>query len=407
MPLGLQFPDQIVNVQWGDKLAVEFPGGANYLENQGPAISSFQKAVVSFWFRVPQTSLDLIKADLDDRRGISSVLVGTLPIITFGPVPNIVQEDGPSAPASPSFIGIMYYTVQATDDDPDPPPAFAIAINLQFTVFPSNSVPAESDENWRPDWFLLLPMKSGSAYETAARTLDVTPDKWHHLLFSCDFSGTSSGTASVVGGTPENPFTFEITSACNFWVAFDDVDYPYFARDDPFYSVGTGSEEPHKAATARVTDCITGAFHTLGSATTSTTPGTLPVASNLIGVPSDGGHTNQIYQVQLAELQFFTDVILDTSSQDNRRAFIAQKKDEDGNETGPLKPVDPKKAKELLGKEPDTMLHGQSNWIDGKNTGSKGYKEDSTDGDREEDPEGQFEPTGEIKKYSPDPSIEV
>jgi hypothetical protein len=113
-----------------------------------------------------------------------------------------------------------------------------------------------------------------------------------------------------------------------------------------------------------------------------------------------------IYTVEMAELQIFTGVTLDTGVEANRRTFIDFERDADGNpirnDDGKrtLKPVNPKQAEDLLGKRPDILLHGTTKWQAGKNTGSLGI-----DADGEEIPSGQFTPTGEIKKYSPDPSI--
>ena len=100
----------------------------------------------------------------------------------------------------------------------------------------------------------------------------------------------------------------------------------------------------------------------------------------------------------MAELQIFSGVTLDTSIEANRRAFVGY--DEEGSSR--LKPVDPKQAEDLLGKKPDILLHGSTKWQQGKNTGSLGI-----DTVGEEIPSGQFTPTGEIKKYTPDPSIEA
>jgi hypothetical protein len=93
----------------------------------------------------------------------------------------------------------------------------------------------------------------------------------------------------------------------------------------------------------------------------------------------------------LAELQIFTGVTLDTTLVTARRAFV----DADGN------PVDPEDAEEFMGKRPEILLHGSSDWIDGLNTGSIGL-----DNEDKIVPSGQFTPTGTILEYTPDPSLE-
>jgi hypothetical protein len=112
----------------------------------------------------------------------------------------------------------------------------------------------------------------------------------------------------------------------------------------------------------------------------------------------------------MAEFQFFSDVAIDTSNKENLRAFIDSKRDDkghtiadkDGNVT--LQPVDPKKAELLLGKRPDILLHGSSNWKKGHNTGSTGVTDPDTQ-DKQDIPAGQFTPVAGIATYKPDPSI--
>jgi hypothetical protein len=47
-------------------------------------IPAFNKAIISFWFRVPKLSLDAMKATYDS--GARTTLSGVLPLITFGPL---------------------------------------------------------------------------------------------------------------------------------------------------------------------------------------------------------------------------------------------------------------------------------------------------------------------------------
>ena len=106
----------------------------------------------------------------------------------------------------------------------------------------------------------------------------------------------------------------------------------------------------------------------------------------------------------MAEFQLFTGVTLDTSVEENRRAFV----DEDGVPVPPegKPPTEDKPdgekppAEKLLGKRPDIVLHGSGDWSDGNNTGSLGV-----DNDGDNIPSGQFEPTGAIPSYTPDPSL--
>ena len=91
----------------------------------------------------------------------------------------------------------------------------------------------------------------------------------------------------------------------------------------------------------------------------------------------------------MAEFQMFTGVALDLGNAENRFPFIHNGK-----------PVPPEqKATEAnqnhpgsigyLGQDPDVLLHKSSKWKKGDNTGSGGH----------------FDPTGNIPKYTPDPSL--
>lgn len=114
-----------------------------------------------------------------------------------------------------------------------------------------------------------------------------------------------------------------------------------------------------------------------------------------------------IRKIEVAELQIFADLTLDTSVESNRRAFI------DFIDAGKnfLRPVDPKKTEELLGVRPHILLHTQSNWQQGRNTGSIGLKRNPPPAEGNEIIEdeiieaGQFEPNGIINKWMPDPVL--
>ena len=115
-----------------------------------------------------------------------------------------------------------------------------------------------------------------------------------------------------------------------------------------------------------------------------------PVRSsgNPIGIPSSGEFVDHVYHVEMAEFQMWTGVTLDTSAERSRRAFIELLSTE---ETGPvMRPAPPSKAESLLGKKPDVLLHGSTDWILGANSGSASKK---------------FTSTGKIKPYVPDPNL--
>ena len=165
----------------------------------------------------------------------------------------------------------------------------------------------------------------------------VTADVWHHLLLSFDLSG------AIGNGV----------SDCQMWMALDDVNYvrdglpaltdgghgpntifaqggvyggvypdrpPMLPQSHPsgWYEAGgvPGSDPPIRTYTW-IDTTITGSFE----------PSTYrfkpePLVGSPINVPAPG---SAVRQVQMAELQIFTGVTLDTGVEKNRRAFINSK----------------------------------------------------------------------------------
>jgi hypothetical protein len=103
----------------------------------------------------------------------------------------------------------------------------------------------------------------------------------------------------------------------------------------------------------------------------------------------------------MAELQIWIGQSIDTGDRAMRRLFIGYPRDVDGNPdtSKPLQPVPPSIAAKTLGK-PDILLHGTGNWKRGRNTGTSGIDEN---GKLKE--EGQFERTGTVEKFKPDPKL--
>jgi hypothetical protein len=119
----------------------------------------------------------------------------------------------------------------------------------------------------------------------------------------------------------------------------------------------------------------------------------IPVAQHPIGIPVTSHHLDHNTGIEMAELQIWAGKTLDTNDVGNRRLFIAR------NETGAKVPVLPKVAAQRLGR-PHVLLHGSSNWKQGRNTGSTGR---TTEG--EIIPSGQFAHIGGIEKFKPDPKL--
>ena len=110
-----------------------------------------------------------------------------------------------------------------------------------------------------------------------------------------------------------------------------------------------------------------------------------------LGIPAGPGWAERNANIMMADLQIWVGKSHDVSSDPSM--FI----DKDG------KPAGLKKLRDALGK-PDVCLHRSSNWIRGYNTGSLGV---SGEGDqRTKNEGGQFEVTGKIDRYLPDPKLE-
>jgi hypothetical protein len=113
----------------------------------------------------------------------------------------------------------------------------------------------------------------------------------------------------------------------------------------------------------------------------------IPAADNPLGIPASTYHVEHSTGIEMAELQIWANVTIDTSNADARRLFISEKIDPVTGERRYV-PADPSRAAEVLG-DPDVLLHGSRNWINGKNTGVG----------------GQFNPVGQIDPFKPEPEL--
>ena len=133
-------------------------------------------------------------------------------------------------------------------------------------------------------------------------------------------------------------------------------------------------------------------------------PVIIPQASVDYATGGDGEteSRNPTLRVQLAELQIFTEKSLDTSVTANRRAFVDQDGkpvapdaiDGDGNFIG---------SRGVMGKWPEVLLSGGNAWEQGLNSGSLGFDYSVEPPKMKMD--GHFTPTGNIKTWTPDPSL--
>ena len=211
----------------------------------------------------------------------------------------------------------------------------------------------------------------------------VTPDQWHHVLVSVDVLNGSSVNDGVVA------------KASKMWVAFDDKNY-----------TGTTMSGSNPSGGGPNDVLASGAFAFIGMVHPPEDLGapysyaaSANIAGGGVGIPSFGDLSESVRKVQMAELQIFTGVTLDTSIEENRRAFInskGQPVDEAYGVAkyrgiyGPKSPnVTPSAPVKLLGKRPDVaIVRSARNWI-------SGFDFNKT----------SFRPQGKILPVRPDPVL--
>jgi hypothetical protein len=217
---------------------------------------------------------------------------------------------------------------------------------------------------------------------------EVKVDEWNHVLISWELVG-GTGNKMWCAINDENKDGNDLPAMCDVSTMGpnEHASYtPYHWSDEGPVSVTFGAnsvpsdpvQTPGPLSANRATDAV---------------GGTIPI--------------QPIKNVELADLQIFTGVTLDTSSVANRRAFV----DANGLPVPPagtavaVEPGAPPSTVvggsiELLGKKPEIVLRGSGNWIGGRNTGTIGMDSKGT-----VIPPGQFVPTGRIIRYVPDPQL--
>jgi hypothetical protein len=357
----------IVNVRWGAGLAVEFGNNAGLsLQRNVPDLAV---AVISFWFRFSKVAIDIADAEWDAAlEGMP--LLGIVPLLTWGITGSNTTGGGSSISTGPSYIGVR-------KNHPDDGSAHLV---VRFTGPEQGTVFQTTDGNVAftgSNYYAIGAAAAENHYSGPAFDIDnmkVKPDIWHHLLMSFDVSGPK-GTM-------------------------------YIAIDDHNYTATTGGWYP--AAPACMTAFgFNGGPHEIlstfsypfyNSVIFSTSGAGFSMPEQPFGPPTPtefASHTHS--EIQLAELQIFTDFMVDTGDENIRRLFL------DLDKGGTVfKPVNPKIAEEYFRIKPVVLLHGSSNWKNGKNTGSIAF-----DAEGELIADAQFVPQGEIVKFTPEPSIDA
>lgn len=319
-----------------------------YVERAG-GIPSFSKAVISIWFQITQDAIDTKFAEFETWRaglGFYSDLDGIIPLLVFGPNEEEVffAGDMVTGTMSPSVVGVL------CDVEGAP--------HMYFRAqYDSGSLGRPIDYN---DFFEVggsIGVSTGAG-SPSPLLITVTPDAWHHILISFDFS---AGCETAEGGGGSIVFS----QICPFEWAFDDTDYT-----GDYLSPNTPSQFEASPERGIVSDMciIAGTAFAAGDITTSGNP---------FGSPATGERSAHISLCRMAEMQIYTDVTMDTSDSANRRVFI----DDNGS------PVAKSVAAAHFGKEPEVYFRTHSDWITGNNLGTA----------------GDFTPTGTINAYTPGP----
>lgn len=319
----------------------------------------FSKAVISLWFRVPSAAMAAATAQYNDADPFNSLpgsydsnLLGIIPLLTFGPNPTVTTDDG-STKLSPSFIGINCGGIFAANGNNDPP---ALVARIQYNSGHVTNLSGFTS----PDYFdigylsLFSTFFASSAPGQDQQSILVSPDVWHHVIMSFDMSAGCS-TSYTGPGFPAISFG----SSCKLWLSFDDVNYNrnYLWPANPYYYTGGGGDN----------DIVSNWCFYLGSGgggpptSHSFSAGNIPTSGQPLGIPTSSANASHVYQMERAYMQVFTGVSIDTSVEENRRAFIKS----DGTPE-----LDYSIAQGLLGKSPVIRLHSGKNWQSGKNTGS-------------------------------------
>jgi hypothetical protein len=416
----------------------------SFLHLPANPMSDNAKGIISFWFRFSQdavnTAKDYFGHNSIDHPEAPDILHHTIPLLTFGRrteaavwdsegrlldskpidsplpgVPDVIEFWAPypvlvgMAPDDPSHIGIIaqidfntgaylgakikFVFKMATDEYAEGLASKIDSGQIVMVEYPYGTFPSPTlREMWISD---ASDTRIGpKATFSIIPEFTLEPDRWHHLLLSFDFS-TGVEVHAIEDYEGDRPVGDTTSRYCKIWYAIDDVNRngkenmgEYWVESNlngiisETAMLATGSYSP-----APPDPLIHGA---IPSPSYSWSGSPLPLHSGHVGIPAGATYVDAVCHCEMAELQIFTGVTLDTASVTARRAFV----DADGN------PVDPETAATFLGKRPEILLHGNGDWIAGNNTGSVGL-------DDQENilPSGQFAPTGTILEYTPEPAL--
>lgn len=353
--------------------------------NLPAGIPKFNKAVISFWFRVPQESIDRCIAAF---KGDSTAFDGVIPLVCLGAAGEVQEvstltnsvaachtffkfsDSGPVLTETDmGFTPTKAFPGTSTLGESTVTPPTSIGVNVMSdsptlsiriqtnmrasinkTAYDLASVAAAttyagiSHPGWPPGpnvdavygWTDVPDIAANETeYFSGSDEITVEADKWHHVLwsFSLDDVETRGAAPSSIS---DNTSSFSL-----MWLAFDDRHYEQseLSRYWP-----DGSANPNAVITYRAyqiaqlgpnsgddlvynsTDPTNyGVFKANGvPAGTPEFSLTKPVVLNgPVGLPATPAFVDNIYKVELAEFQMWLDVTLDTYYTQKRRAFLA------------------------------------------------------------------------------------
>ncbi len=255
--------------------------------------------------------------------------------------------------------------------------------------------------------------KSGPDYFEPSLDIRVAKNVWHHFIISFDLTkktkgiGTlttqteGAGCASLSAGTSTTNIVRTITEPCKLYIAHNDVnikgatklnkDHPLLA--DSLGDNGIAPKRAIDAAEQHNTSATGGRAYwgltnelkidtadPVGMPSYEYKPGKIRARGRKLGIPVFSDLVDEMFDIELAELQVFR-VVRDTAGLQVRRALITDEGKPNRNYA---------EADALFGK-PVLRLRGSGNWKKGKNTGTNG---DLTKND-----------SGEIITYKPKPSL--
>lgn len=233
---------------------------------------------------------------------------------------------------------------------------------------------------------------STGVYKDVCPGAAVSPDHWHHIIVSADF--TAACTTSGLSGNLNNDNNTTtpprrtnagdgVASAPKLWIAFDNrnltgsnlsQNWPVGADPNAIiapdaYGAAT-IFQPSTQTSSEVYQPFSPWWRKLPgqhvtasgvAAPSYSIDASINASGGALGVPAPSDYASRVQTIEMAEMQIFLDSAIDTSDPAMRALFI----------TGG-KPASTTAAADFFGKTPEVLLTGDKKWIAGTNLGSLG-----------------------------------